>query len=292
MRIKPNCITTWPSLGRTRRGSIEYRPVKFATRFKYRSSPNDTRESGPQPDFRGYILKHCKQWFSTRIDARESFHIPPSTKEISQQSEKRRITLDIHGRVYTVDSLKLRDACTCKLCVDASTTQKLFSTTDIPGQIRAGLGQVYPDGSFSVSWSSDVPGIEGHSSRYPPGFLATRMGCGSIENRARREIPRIPWGRRGLKESQITFHYDSYLNDPLTCRAVTESLMRYGMAYIAFVPPDPGSVGHIASRIGSIMRTIYGETWDVRSVESPKNVADRDSDINFHMVCFIRCDAG
>ena len=173
--------------------------------------------------------------------------------------------------------------------MDSSTTQKLFNTVDIPTNIRAELHLENADGSFSLSWTSDIPGFEGHISQYPPDFFSNRTDRNTILHLVRREIPRIPWAQHTLEEGQITFDYDRYVNDPSTFRAVIKGLMQSGMAIISGVPPDAGSVGSIASRIGPMMKTIYGETWDVRSVESPKNVADRDSDLDFHMVCMIRC---
>ena len=288
--MRVNRIFTWPSLGRTRKGSIDYQPIDTARRTRGICTLYCSRESRPRSNFREDPLKIHKHSFSALVGSRDRFHRPPTMEEVSRQSEKRQIRIDIHGQVYSVDSMKIRDACSCKLCVDPSTTQKLFNTVDVPVDIRATLQQINPDGSFSVSWTSDISGMEGHISQYPPAFLSTMTDRRSVVGRARREIPRIPWSRDSLKESKIAFDFNRYLNDPTTFRAVTKNLMQYGIAFISSVPPDPGSVGHIANRIGPVMKTIYGEIWDVRSVESPKNVADRDSDLGFHMVCVIQYD--
>ena len=42
------------------------------------------------------------------------------------------LTLVIDGSEIKYDWIFLRDSCQCHQCIDASTTQKLHSTTDIP----------------------------------------------------------------------------------------------------------------------------------------------------------------
>lgn len=286
-------------VGWARHGSVKHRPLQTARKasdytpllqeWRRRVSPFGRPSVPPWgasqsfSDFRGPEL-------NPQNDPDGGIHSFPTEASIRQQTKKRRVILDVQGRSWPVDSLALRDACSCKLCVDSSTTQKLFNTVDIPTDIRATLHQENPDGSFSVSWASDIPGFEGHISQYPPGFLSSRTDRNAVVRRAQRENPRIPWSKESLIEAQITFEFDRYVNDPSTFQALMKSLMQSGMAIVSNVPADTGSVGCIAGRIGPLMKTIYGETWDVRSVESPKNVADRDSDLDFHMVCVVLCD--
>ena len=278
MHAKPNRILSWPGLGRTRRRGKYPRPTKTTPLPRKPTVLEVPQERLQQRPVRIHKLMPSPDPFRPQVTANELF----------QQSQKHKITLNIQDQVHSFDSLLLRDACPCKLCVDGSTTQKLFSTTDIPEDIRARPHQVNTDGSFSVSWSSDIPGFENHISEYPPAFPSTKTNRRSLVNRAQIRFPRIPWGRDSLKEKQITNDYNQYLCDTSALHAVTRDLMQYGLAFISRVPPVPESVDRVMSRIGPLMRTIYGRTWDVRSVESPKNVADRDSDLNFHMVRIIR----
>ena len=277
-------------LARNRHKSIRFKCQTYLTATKVRRhiAPDHEQVS------RSGSQRRSSQKRDTPLDSRivishDGSLNPPTEQGIARLVKEWHVSINIIGRVDVVDSLKLRDACSCELCVDPSTTQKLFSTADIPNHIRAKMDQVHADGSFSVSWTADIPGYKGHVSHYHPGFLPTKSDFRSMMTRVLRENPRLAWSRDTLLEPQITFDFDRYVNDATTLRAVTRSLMQYGMAFISDVPPDARSVGSIANRIGPTMKTIYGETWDVRSVESPKNVADRDSDLNFHMVCVIRC---
>ena len=283
-------IVNWPFLARHQHKSIPLNRKTYIIARKVRSHTAPNHEQVSRSGSRRRSARKRDTLLDSRIVISHDGSLSPLTEgEIARLSKERHVSIDTFGRVDVVDSLKLRDACSCELCVDPSTTQKLFSTADIPNPIRAKMGQVHADGSFSVSWTADIPGYKGHISHYPPDFLPTKTDFRSIMTRVLRENPRIAWSRDTLPESRITFDFDRYVNDATALRAVTKSLMQYGIAFISNVPPDAQSVGSIASRIGPTMKTIYGETWDVRSVESPKNVANRDSDLDFHMVCVIRC---
>ena len=276
-------VIRWPFFARNRHESIRLKHQAILIARKFYSHVSPDCEPVSRPGSWGRSALNNVHLLGSRNDSLS----PPTEREIASLAKQRQIGINIQGRVAVVDSLKLRDACSCKLCVDPSTTQKLFSTADIPSHVRARLDQVHADGSFSVSWTADIPGFQDHISHYSSRFLSTRTDFSSVVSRAHRENPRIAWGRDTLPEQQITFNFDRYMNDKTTLLAVTKSLMQYGIALISDSPPEAQSVGSMASRIGPTMKTIYGETWDVRSVESPKNVADRDSDLTFHMVCVI-----
>ena len=281
-------VTKWPFPARDQRGSmrLDHQTYLTARQVRYHIAP--AREQVSRSDSWGRSAQERDiLWDSPIHISHDGSVCPPTERGIARLLKERQISINVHGRVDVVDSLRLRDACSCKLCVDPSTTQKLFSTVDIPNHIRAEVDQIHADGSFSVSWTADVPGFKDHISHYASEFLPKRTDFRSIMTRAHRESPRISWGRDSLPKPHVTFDFDRYMNDTTTLPAITKSLMQYGLAFISDVPSDVQSVGSMASRIGPTMKTIYGETWDVRSVKSPKNVANGDSDLDFHMVCVI-----
>ena len=169
-------------------------------------------------------------------------------------------------------------------CIDPSTTQKLFNTTDIPTGICAKDIQINADGSFSVSWDGDTPSFEGHRSHFPSGFLSRRNPV-AVERNIRKKYPRVLWERADLVAVQhdIKVKYAELMADEKTLHHVTQRLFQYGIAFISNVPSNPDVVASIGSRIGPLKSTIYGITWDVRSLSSAKNVADTSSDLGFHM---------
>ena len=210
----------------------------------------------------------------------------PTRDQLFQDSLLRRLKLEFNGKSHELDSLTLRDSCPCSRCIDPSTTQRLFNTTDIPTTIRAKDLEVNADGSFSVSWTQDVAGFENHRSHFPSSFLSPRKYPKGVEASMREKYPRILWDRADLEaiEHDLTVKYDDYMADERTLHLVTRQLFQYGIAFISNVPPVSESVASIGNRIGPLKKTIYGSTWDVRSLSSPKNVASTSSDLGFHMV--------
>ncbi|KAL8924155.1 MAG: hypothetical protein Q9172_002820 [Xanthocarpia lactea] len=62
-----------------------------------------------------------------------------------------------------------------------------------------------------------------------------------------------------------------------------DHLHLYGLVFIHSIPSSTDAVTRIAERIGPLKNTLYGSTWDVRSVPSAKNVAYTSSHLGFHM---------
>lgn len=199
--------------------------------------------------------------------------------------EWRKFQITLSGENHEIDSWMLRDSCPCNRCLDPSTTQKLFASAAIPRGIQMKDLHVNDDGSFSVSWTHDIDGYENHRSHFPPGYLASTDPMG-VEASLRERYPRMLWNRADLdaKKNELTIEYDDYMADERSLDHVVRHLFQYGLAFISKVPPTPDAVAQISNRIGVLKNTIYGSTWDVRSVASAKNVADTSSDLDFHMV--------
>lgn len=192
----------------------------------------------------------------------------------------------IQGKTYFFDSLCLRDACPCERCIDQSTTQKLFDTLDIPTNIRGKDLEVRPDGSFSISWTSDIPGYIDHRSYYPPDWFKSKSELDHAVNIMRlRGHRRKFWRQNHLQNRRFGMNvtYDEYMTNEKGYHNVVRDLVRYGIAFIDKVPNALESVTEIGNRMGGLKNTIYGSTWDVRSLLSAKNVADTSSDLGLHM---------
>ena len=169
-------------------------------------------------------------------------------------------------------------------CIDPSTTQKLFNTIDIPTSICAEDIEINADGSFSVAWDVDIPNFKGHRSHFPSGFLS-KESLVAMEKSIRTKYPRILWGRADLDvvKHEISVEYAEMMTDEKTLHHVSQNLFQYGIVFVTNVPLTHGAVDAIGSRIGPLKSTIYGFSWDVRSLSSAKNVADTSSDLGFHM---------
>ena len=169
-------------------------------------------------------------------------------------------------------------------CIDPSTTQKLFNTIDIPTDICAKDIKINADGSFSVVWDGDIPSFEGHRSHFPSDFLFEK-NLAAVEKRIRNNYPRILWERADLDAVQhdIKVKYAEMMADEKSLHHIIQMLFQYGIAFVSNVPSTPDAVASIGNRIGPLKSTIYGITWDVRSLLSAKNVADTSFDLGFHM---------
>lgn len=202
----------------------------------------------------------------------------------SNLPQRRKLDLELDGEYYQLDSWTLRDSCPCSLCIDPSTTQKCFDATEIPVGIEAKDIEVHADGSFSVSWTEDIEGFRVHRSNFPAGFLRSK-GIDAVVRDVRQKYPRILWERADLDAigNDMTVKYADYMAGERTLHLVTRQLLQYGIAFISNVPSATDAVESIASRIGPLKNTIYGSTWDVRSLSSAKNVADTSRDLGFHM---------
>ena len=183
------------------------------------------------------------------------------------------------------NALFLRDSCSCNKCVDPSTTQKTFDTADIPPFIRPRSVDVRTDGSVHISWEPDLPGFENHVSVYDSSFgkdnelLRSRLEATSNEPYELRL-----WNRDTMSQHQLTVDYDSYMTNSSTLLSCLQHLRQYGLLFIESIPSATEAVTGICERIGPLKSTLYGSTWDVRSVPSAKNVAYTSSHLGFHMV--------
>ena len=182
-------------------------------------------------------------------------------------------------------AIYLRDCCSCDRCVDPSTTQKTFETADIPPSIRPKSMVVQDDGSIHIAWEPDLPGFEDHVSVYDSSF-GRRNNSHESRLKATSTLPyrTIMWNRNSMSQYQMNVNYNSYMTSPTTLHSCFRQLQLYGLLFIHSIPSSTDAVTRIAERIGPLKNTLYGSTWDVRSVPSAKNVAYTSSHLGFHMV--------
>ncbi|KAK0127727.1 hypothetical protein ONS96_007241 [Cadophora gregata f. sp. sojae] len=178
----------------------------------------------------------------------------------------------------------LRDACTCPRCVDPSSTQKKFQTTEIPRTIRATSVREQDNGDFAITWENDIPGFgPDHLSTYTSKFFKT---CDTRSARARDRSDHVyprPWSKRRIEEELQFFNFTDYMEDDKQLFRALFQLQTRGLLLLRNVPESEESVAEIAGRIGTIRDTFYGRTWDVKSVAEAKNVAYTHQFLGLHM---------
>lgn len=107
----------------------------------------------------------------------------------------------------------LRDSCTCEKCVNPSSTQKNFQTTDIPKNIKAGSLDVSPEGIVEIVWENDIPGFEpGHKSIFSPKFFEVHSSPSNLHKSLCENVrPRL-WDKETITRELEYVNYEDYMN--------------------------------------------------------------------------------
>lgn len=223
---------------------------------------------------------------SVPLERARSFHVNSNPRP----SRHFRVAWPQHGDSLSFDAVFLRDCCSCERCVDRSTTQKTFESVDIPPTIRPSSLTCQDDGTVRITWTPELPGFEDHVSLYDSSFIQGNVDLQSrlIATPNLPEQPR-PWDRNVMAQNQLNLDFTSYMNSSSSLFSGLYHLNLYGLLFVHSVPSTADAVKCIAERIGPIKETLYGSTWDVRSVPSAKNVAYTSSHLGFHMVRRHRC---
>jgi hypothetical protein len=196
---------------------------------------------------------------------------PDATFSIDQR--KSDITIEIDNESHTYDTFFLRDLCPCPKCLDPSTQQKLFNTTDIPDDIVPRAIKVKNKGVLEVIWNHpDRP----HVSHYEPELL---LRYSTAERRRHFRFPmgkQVYWDGEMMRDNLPRTDYHTFLEDDKMLHRVLVQLHVYGLALFTNVPSNDSSgaeIVNLAERIGEVKQTFYGKTWDVKSVPDSKNIA-------------------
>ncbi|KAJ3188098.1 hypothetical protein HK101_009206 [Irineochytrium annulatum] len=182
----------------------------------------------------------------------------------------------------------LRDHCQCPLCVHSSTRQKLHSSGDVDPRVQPRSVSVR-DGSLILEWG------EG-SVRHPPAARAPHtttlpidwLLANSYQKSLTRHRPAEPtptlWDASSFATASERVSYDEYMGTDEGLRKVLGQMRRFGLCFLTGVPvEDEKEVERCARRIGCVRDTFYGTSWDVKSVQSAKNIAYTSLDLGLHM---------
>lgn len=255
-------------------------------------NPAQTHAREGQVDPSGIFSKASAKSIAARQDRLGFGELSSKTYEESKYdagtcyAENKAISIALDGGIHKFDPVLLRDLCSCSLCIDQSTRQKLFVTADIPLEIRPSECTTGPE-TCVVSWANDVPGYDSeHKTEIPLDTIRRIVQSGRPVGRsiANQDLPkRIYWSAQEYSRQCSDFDYYSYMQDDNVLLSALQQLEKYGLLFIHSVPEDEKSVEALAERVGPLKTTFYGRTWDVRSVPEAKNVAYTAQNLGFHM---------
>jgi len=185
-------------------------------------------------------------------------------------------------------TLFLRDGCQCPKCVDPSSGQKTFSTTDLPDAPSIMSARAMPDGTVEIIWHND-PLSEGgkHQTLLKPELIKRwREGDNTTRGQNIPSGPMIPWDRAMyqalLNKGWCRVKYKDWIHNDNAFWSAFHDFCRTGLLFVTDVPEDEASVERIAKRIGPLQHTFYGWTWDVRSKPRAENVAYTNVFLGLH----------
>lgn len=214
------------------------------------------------------IIKNPDAWSITDPGAQ-----PNGTITLSSAEREAPCVLNLHA---------LRDACECDKCVDPHSGQKNFGTTDIPSQLSVQSSRRMDDASLEVIWDKDFLTGEQHKSIFP----AEQIRSWFLNPNGRQPKAPLPtqrlWDSETFAASPCRVEYDDWMSDGRKFQEAVAQLHNYGLVFIDSVPKSEESVVSIATRIGHVMETFYGRTWDVRSKPQAENVAYTNTFLGLH----------
>jgi hypothetical protein len=186
----------------------------------------------------------------------------------------KRLIFSADGEPVAYDHVFLRDACQCAHCVDPATQQRLFRTADIPPNIEPAEVLLGRRNELRVRWKIDVPGApEPHWSVYSAQFLKTYASVERIDRSLGSQQREILWDGAKMRAKSRRIEYSNFMAQEYAVYQALHQLWLYGMVFIHRVPDDVAAVERIGTRIGPLIDTIYGRTWDVQSKANAKNIA-------------------
>jgi alpha-ketoglutarate-dependent taurine dioxygenase len=235
----------------------------------------------------------------TRASEREAHFSPAKWRRQYTTSASagfgNQVSITLDGSVVEFDSIFLRDACQCPSCVDKSTSQKNFQTSDVPIDIQGAfveIGQHAGTDAAVIRWANDL--ASEHKSIVPLSVLRNK----GDDRRSRRIAHFNPsnlalWDRASMANDNVFLEFNDFLSSEKVLLRAMRQLESHGLVFLRNVPDCTGtdssaSLNQIVSRIGPIRSTFYGLTWDVKSVPGAINVAYTHQFLGLHMdLCYM-----
>ncbi|CAH0040749.1 unnamed protein product [Clonostachys solani] len=196
--------------------------------------------------------------------------------------------VDESEKGYEFEATQLRDGCQCPRCVDPSSGQKSFATSQVPTWIKiqhveqTDVGVVvstFGDLSHSTEDSHVITltweWIRNHFSR----------GTEPINPRMfqlQRRFGLEHWDADIISRKVRKIDYHEYMKGEDAFWDVVQDLVRLGIVFLKNVPRDENSIVEITTRMANIRETFYGRTFDVRAKPNAENVAYTSGYLGLH----------
>ncbi len=155
--------------------------------------------------------------------------------------------------------------------VDLATRESVVDPADLPDGPAIEAVAIDGDGAVRVTWAGRTPPTGDREARFHPGWLR-HVADGGHHPTAPLPRPRS-WLAADLDQPPTRDGAD-VLSDDALVEAWLEDLVRYGLARLTGLAPDPDLLPHIAARIGATRDTNFGPVWDVKADVEPTSTAN------------------
>ena len=232
-------------------------------------------------------------------EAREFKAGTPQSVKVVDGSQQLLVTLaqpDGTAKQLPMSLHWLRDTCKCPHCVNPDSGQKNFSSTSLPETLEVQSANVNAaDGSITIVWANDAVSANAtseattHTSTYDSSDIFSWQLPYDLAGKLL-PVERTLWDRSKLQEhidsGDLRVSYNDWVTSDEAFWKAFESLARFGILFVHSIPSDralvESQVEKIANRIGILMHTFYGFTWDVRSKPRAENVAYTNVFLGLH----------
>ncbi|XP_031571476.1 uncharacterized protein LOC116305659, partial [Actinia tenebrosa] len=170
----------------------------------------------------------------------------------------------------------LRMNCQCSKCSQGHSGQRKLNVAKLPENISLAHVDI-SESSFvlKVSWKNE----EEHTSVFPLDWL--KQHSYSRQDIERQSVQRKFQAFQGKDIPSVNYH--DIVN---TDSGLLEWLLQvnhHGISVVKKVPSEEDSILKVARKMGPVLRTIYGEVFDVISTPKPINIAYSSSYLPLHM---------
>ncbi|CAG8495376.1 18413_t:CDS:2 [Acaulospora morrowiae] len=237
------------------------------------------------------------------------YHKSPSIKQIVIKPH----SLVINWENSTKNNSKfnyiwLRDNCQCTECIHPDNKQKLFSSSEVPLDIKPIHVNVTSnekdEETMEVVWNkslSKLPTLQSnissqpdsnekiHKGIYPISFLKFYDSKFSTNQIRFNHMKPITWNRNSILKSNLWVDHYDYMNSDKGLLKALRQLWDYGLVVLKGVPVELNgdnsneSIENVVKRIGTIRSTFYGRVFDVISARGAKNIAYTNLSLGLHM---------
>lgn len=214
-----------------------------------------------------------------------------ASAEVIDGGAAARLTWEVGGTAR-FHALWLRDN-----ALDAETRsprngQRLVTILDIPAETRIADLAVTADGALRVRFVADgavAPGAEGDQTttggktvEFPAAWLHARRYDRPIDRRPGRVDEGVETFDAALSGAVKRADFAEISADRGALAAWLAGVRRHGVAILAGVPREPGSVCRVAELFGYVRETNYGRLFDVRAEVNPTNLAYTNLGLQAH----------